>query len=151
MAAPRPESIPDLSRISVYSNKSDYFRQGTIKYRLHNGKHLIYFDDGGAAVLDMSEHLMRYIKNETVREQPPPIPKRDLELVGKRLEVYWPDDDAFYPGCVARACPSGWFVVTYDDGDVEVLRLRRENVRWIAEKQAKRRSSRRCVISPSSL
>ena len=54
--------------------------------------------------------------------------KRALaSLVGRRVRVYWPEDDAFYPGTVTKydARGAGKHHVRYDDGDEEALALHR--------------------------
>ena len=38
------------------------------------------------------------------------------DLVGHRIQVYWPGEDAFYRGCVAES-RGEMHVVDYDDGD----------------------------------
>ncbi|CAN0890858.1 Sister chromatid cohesion protein PDS5 homolog A [Linum grandiflorum] len=51
------------------------------------------------------------------------------ELIGNRINVWWPMDKAFYAGTVKSYDPlKGKHVILYDDGDIEVLRLDRE--RW---------------------
>jgi hypothetical protein len=39
--------------------------------------------------------------------------------VGKFVAVYWPDDDVYYRGKIARKRKSGQFLVKYEDGDSE--------------------------------
>ncbi|KAK3253171.1 hypothetical protein CYMTET_37563 [Cymbomonas tetramitiformis] len=52
---------------------------------------------------------------------------QDLEVtVGTRLEVYWEDDDKFYPGVVKNFNDDGAAHVVYDDGDEETLNLSEE-------------------------
>eukprot|EP00854_Cymbomonas_tetramitiformis_P008950 gene8949-biopygen9116 len=46
--------------------------------------------------------------------------------VGTRLEVYWEDDDKFYPGVVKNFNDDGAAHVVYDDGDEETLNLSEE-------------------------
>ena len=51
--------------------------------------------------------------------------------VGRRLMVWWPKDQAFYNGVIARFhSESGLHEVLYDDGDKELLRLASERLRW---------------------
>ncbi|KAK9814438.1 hypothetical protein WJX72_005888 [[Myrmecia] bisecta] len=51
------------------------------------------------------------------------------ELVGRRIRVYWPDDNRHYPGRVIRFnAATGKHFIQYDDGDTEDLDLQRE--RW---------------------
>jgi cell division protein FtsB len=48
-------------------------------------------------------------------------------LVGKRIKVYWPQDDAYYTGKIKKFNRgSRKHVVSYDDGDEEVLYLPKE-------------------------
>ncbi|KAK4277237.1 hypothetical protein QN277_015259 [Acacia crassicarpa] len=49
------------------------------------------------------------------------------ELVGLRVEVYWPKDRAYYKGVINSFDPAKKkHEVVYDDGDLEVLNLTRE-------------------------
>jgi hypothetical protein len=58
-------------------------------------------------------------------------PAYGQEVVGKRVEVYWPKDKKFYGGTItAFAARGGIHTVTYDDGDVEELNLSLENIKW---------------------
>ena len=45
---------------------------------------------------------------------------------GSRLSIYWPDDDASYPGTVTGITNAGLVQVSYDDGDFEELDLNKE-------------------------
>eukprot|EP00854_Cymbomonas_tetramitiformis_P000288 gene288-biopygen202 len=46
--------------------------------------------------------------------------------VGTRLEIFWVDDDKFYPGSVKSFNKDGTAHVVYDDGDEETLNLSEE-------------------------
>jgi len=46
---------------------------------------------------------------------------------GSRVSIYWPDDDASYPGTVTGITNTGLVQVSYDDGDIEELDLANEN------------------------
>ena len=62
----------------------------------------------------------------------------DANQVSRKLCVYWPDDDAFYPGTVVSYDKrSGKHLVRYNDGDEEWLKLRKERVKWISRVQTK--------------
>jgi hypothetical protein len=53
---------------------------------------------------------------------------------GRRVRVYWPDDDAWFTGTVRRFDPrSGLHTVCYDDGDREQLMLAVERFEWLGE------------------
>ncbi|CAI5493665.1 unnamed protein product [Closterium sp. Naga37s-1] len=52
--------------------------------------------------------------------------------VGRRVEVYWPDDAAWYAGMVAGyEEETGRHEVLYDDGESEMVVLAKEKVRWV--------------------
>lgn len=52
------------------------------------------------------------------------------ELIGKRIRVFWRDDNNWYFGKVAAFSPrDGKHLVIYDDGDKEKLVLAKEKVR----------------------
>ncbi|KAK2438442.1 Tudor/PWWP/MBT superfamily protein [Trifolium repens] len=59
------------------------------------------------------------------------IKEYDQNLVGERVEVWWPKDRVFYKGVIesfdsAKKEAQGDLAVLYDDGEVEVLNLVRE-------------------------
>lgn len=49
-------------------------------------------------------------------------------LVGKRIKVYWPDDNKWYFGKVIDCSNDGKHTVHYDDGDKERVTLAKEKV-----------------------
>ncbi|KAK3277511.1 hypothetical protein CYMTET_14487 [Cymbomonas tetramitiformis] len=51
--------------------------------------------------------------------------------VGSKIEVFWKDDDCFYPGVVKEFNEDGKAHVLYDDGDEETLDLSKENFKII--------------------
>jgi len=51
--------------------------------------------------------------------------------VGTKIEVFWEDDDCFYPGVVKKFNEDGKAYVLYDDGDEETLDLSKENFKII--------------------
>ncbi|XP_074580212.1 sister chromatid cohesion protein PDS5 homolog C-like isoform X1 [Curcuma longa] len=58
------------------------------------------------------------------------IRKLDERLVGKRVQVWWPDDQLFYTGTIMEYDhATKKHKVLYDDGDVEILLLKEE--RWM--------------------
>ena len=44
-------------------------------------------------------------------------------IQGDRVEIYWPLDDRFYPGCVEDVLANGDHVIMYDDNDQETAKL----------------------------
>ncbi|CAD6227018.1 unnamed protein product [Miscanthus lutarioriparius] len=58
----------------------------------------------------------------------------DENLVGSRIKVWWPDDKMFYAGVIESFDSfSKKHKVSYDDGDVEVLVLKKERWEFISE------------------
>ena len=58
--------------------------------------------------------------------------RKHEELVGKRVEVYWKDDNAWYPVRLVRMATTGKFDIDYDDGYQEAgLDLGTEHFRVI--------------------
>lgn len=58
-----------------------------------------------------------------------------LEVVGREIEVWWPDDKKFYKGVIEAFDPvTQKHRVVYDDGDVEILFLRNERWNYIDSK-----------------
>ncbi|KAK3248867.1 hypothetical protein CYMTET_41674, partial [Cymbomonas tetramitiformis] len=49
----------------------------------------------------------------------------------QKIEVFWEDDDCFYPGVVKEFNKDGKAHVLYDDGDEETLDLSKENFKII--------------------
>ncbi|KAK3266442.1 hypothetical protein CYMTET_24932 [Cymbomonas tetramitiformis] len=54
--------------------------------------------------------------------------------VGTRLEVFWEDDDKFYPGAVKSFNDDGTALMAYDDGDEETLNLSEEKFNILLSK-----------------
>ncbi|XP_021739543.1 eukaryotic translation initiation factor 5B-like [Chenopodium quinoa] len=58
--------------------------------------------------------------------------KYGKELVGLKVQVWWPDDKKYYKGVIEHFEPaSGKHKVLYSDGDVEVLKLEKEKWKLI--------------------
>ena len=54
--------------------------------------------------------------------------------VGRRVEVFWPEDQRWYGGLVTKyVAASGKHKIRYDDGEIERLALAKEEFRWTAE------------------
>eukprot|EP00854_Cymbomonas_tetramitiformis_P034226 gene34226-biopygen21365 len=56
--------------------------------------------------------------------------------VGERLEVFWPLDDAWYPGTAADISATGRHHIEYDGGEEEWLLLSEELTRGVGRQQA---------------
>jgi len=59
--------------------------------------------------------------------------------VGDRIEVFWPDDDAYYPATVTKQRDESNFFLEYEDGQLEWIDLSGEKFRHIGQKPSKRR------------
>ena len=52
--------------------------------------------------------------------------------MGKRIRVFWPDDDVWYEGFVKHFCEeSNKYTIVYDDGEKEHLILSEERYELI--------------------
>ncbi|KAI5077327.1 hypothetical protein GOP47_0007151 [Adiantum capillus-veneris] len=71
-------------------------------------------------------------------------------ILGKRLKVYWPLDDAWYEGTV-KEYVSPNYLIQYDDGDEEAISLKNEKFEWIScNKELRRRKLRKLsFLQPS--
>ncbi|KAL2939980.1 Sister chromatid cohesion protein PDS5-like protein B-B [Bienertia sinuspersici] len=64
-------------------------------------------------------------------------PKYGKELVGARVQVWWPDDKEFYEGVIELFDSStGKHKVLYNDGDIENLKLEKEKWKLIDDGSA---------------
>ncbi|XP_020583977.1 uncharacterized protein LOC110027049 isoform X2 [Phalaenopsis equestris] len=58
-----------------------------------------------------------------------------LDNIGRKIEVWWPDDERFYTGVIDAFDPvTKKHRVVYDDGDAEILFLRNERWNYIDSK-----------------
>ncbi|KAK7260938.1 hypothetical protein RIF29_27239 [Crotalaria pallida] len=68
-------------------------------------------------------------KRTPIKENESGTKKYGDNLVGSRVKVWWPEDEMFYEGIIASFSASRkTHKVNYDDGDVEILNLKKE--RW---------------------
>ncbi|XP_058111750.1 sister chromatid cohesion protein PDS5 homolog A-like [Magnolia sinica] len=89
--------------------------------------------------------IARLAKCSTKRSE-----KHDLELVGCRFKVWWPIDKQFYEGVVQSYNPGKKKrVILYDDGDVEVLQLDKEQWEVISEGSEPNKLLKSSNVSPS--
>jgi hypothetical protein len=54
-------------------------------------------------------------------------------LVGSKIKVWWPDDNAFYKGVIDSLVAKQKHKVLYDDGDEEILNLKKEKWEFIGD------------------
>lgn len=78
------------------------------------------------------------------------VPEASASVVGRRISVFWSDDDAWYTGEVVDYDPhtSKHFIV-YDDGDEEWIVLTDSN-HQVLQKAVPGRNKKRAVVSSSS-
>ena len=89
-------------------------------------------DDGGVPVsLFYDEYA------ETAKDYPP------AEWVGCRLEIYWPLDEVWYSGKITSFNKSNKrHRILYDDGESEIVSLRKESFRWILPPRRRKKTAR---------
>lgn len=46
--------------------------------------------------------------------------------VGDDIEIFWPNDNAFYISMVAKVMDNAAYVIAYNDGDIERLEISNE-------------------------
>ncbi|CAJ2675066.1 unnamed protein product [Trifolium pratense] len=88
-----------------------------------------------AAKATKDEHSEETPKTNLKRKRTPgkekgsDIKKNDQSLVGKRVKVWWPEDNEFYKGVVdSFDSSSKKHTVSYDDGDEEILNF--DDEKW---------------------
>lgn len=57
-------------------------------------------------------------------------------VVGDHVEVFWPTDNAYYPGVITELTSDGKHVVLYDEADVETLNFDSEQWRFDSSQNA---------------
>ncbi|KAJ0805058.1 putative sister chromatid cohesion protein Pds5 [Helianthus annuus] len=68
----------------------------------------------------------------TVNEKQAQSVEHGENLVGSRIEVWWPADRMYYPGVVTFFdFKKKRHKVLYDDGDVELINLKRQRWKWL--------------------
>lgn len=71
------------------------------------------------------------IKGMKTRSNQSPHKKEPVNpAVGKRVESFWPDDNALHKGQVFQITECGQCLITYDDEYLEELKLSSENWRY---------------------
>ncbi|KAL6331445.1 hypothetical protein AAG906_011384 [Vitis piasezkii] len=70
------------------------------------------------------------------------------ELVGSKIKVWWPDDEAFYEGVIDSFDPKeSKHKVLYADGDVEVLILKEERYKLVGRNSVKKDGGKSSVLT----
>lgn len=65
---------------------------------------------------------------------PASVKSSGVEVVGKRIKVYWPLDKSWYQGFVKSFDnEAGKHLVQYDDAEEELLNLETEKIEWVQE------------------
>ncbi|KAI7731479.1 hypothetical protein M8C21_026903, partial [Ambrosia artemisiifolia] len=78
------------------------------------------------------------------------IPSQNTDLVGRHIQVWWPMDKAFYKGVVkSYDHEKKKHVVSYDDGDIEVLSLDKERWEYVENKQKPKQLAIVCLFGSS--
>ncbi|XP_074287057.1 uncharacterized protein LOC141612224 isoform X2 [Silene latifolia] len=77
-----------------------------------------------------SSSKRKYPSEENARQ----INVNNQELVGAKIEVWWPEDKKFYKGVVKSFdAAEKEHKIVYDDGDVELLKLKNEKWKFVGE------------------
>jgi DNA mismatch repair protein MSH6 len=92
--------------------------------------------DISANAPNISSPVADPVKDSLPVPPPPKKPKRDdidsipgPEIIGKRVKMFWPNDDEWYAGTfIGYEASSARHVVAYDDGQREILDLKMERV-----------------------
>ena len=64
------------------------------------------------------------------------------DAIGKRLKLFWTDDQKWYTGTVLGFHPStGKHRVVYDDGEKELVLLAKEKLQWLPDTDEVTRAS----------
>ncbi|KAG9456305.1 hypothetical protein H6P81_000813 [Aristolochia fimbriata] len=103
-------------------------------------------------------------RKRSMAEEEGSEPVLDANIVGSKIEVWWPDDEEYYRGIVASYdSVEKKHKVKYDDGDEEILLLKEEKFNFVTsddEEQAdpsshnassERREKKKMKKSPQSL
>lgn len=71
--------------------------------------------------------------------------------VGRRVEIYWPKDKAFYPGTLTAHSRGGKYKVKYDDGEEETILLAKQTYNWLPAKPTRGRKTRVSMSSKMAI
>ncbi|XP_072995622.1 DNA mismatch repair protein MSH6 [Typha latifolia] len=83
--------------------------------------------------------------SSSTREKP-----HSAEVVGKKIRVFWPLDEAWYDGRVKSFDKnSGKHVIQYDDGEEEAIQLKKEKVEWVEEEEPRKLRRLRRMSDPA--
>ena len=104
------------------------------------GRVRVAYDDGEGELLDLEREDFRIVSYPDEDLEHPKkraktqdtMPNIDLpSLVGKRIEMFWAEDNAWYRGRITGIVKpeTGVVRVEYEDGDVEVLRVQSHKFR----------------------
>ncbi|XP_020683417.2 uncharacterized protein LOC110100313 isoform X1 [Dendrobium catenatum] len=86
------------------------------------------------------------------RRKAPRLYNLYLEIIGREIEVWWPDDKKFYKGVIDAFDPvTEKHRVVYDDGDVEILFLRNERWNYVDSKNFEKELENDVASPESSL
>ena len=120
----RPEKkskeIVEGSRVAVYWPEDDKYYKGFVRKQRSNGDLFVLYDDNDTEWVSPKESKIKQLEEQhIVRETGNP----PSDLQRKRVSVYWPREEEYYEGVVAKQKSNGDFFVEYDDGDSEWLCL----------------------------
>ncbi|KAL7545528.1 hypothetical protein ACHAWF_008869 [Thalassiosira exigua] len=120
-------------RLSIYWNGNDVYYPGVVIDRHRDHVYTIQYDEDGAKeTYDMSNELFRIITG--CEHLLPQICK------GVMLEIYWEEDDKYYPGVVVEHHGGHDYTIRYDDGEKEKIDMAEEKFRIVGSADEKQES-----------
>ncbi|KAK3256022.1 hypothetical protein CYMTET_34822 [Cymbomonas tetramitiformis] len=119
-------------RVAVFWEAEDSWFPGTVGAALPGRMTVIDYDDGDQEKLDMANEKYRILPSDEAEDGRWSVPVPGAVLhVGTRVQVYWPEDEAWYKGTVKEVGKTrvAKTTVEYDDGEREKLNMNAEMYR----------------------
>lgn len=111
------------------------FYSGTVNsYDKETKMHHIKYDDGESEKLVLDDEVWRLTERARLGGvlTRTPANKGERPKIGDDIEVYWPDDDIFYPGTVTSFNEKdGKHRIDYLDNEIEHLKMDNEKWRFV--------------------
>jgi len=150
-----PKEAPNVgANIEVYWPVDKVYYPGIIKsYIKKTKKHQIDYEDGQSEKLVLDEETWRYppaadMADEDEEDDASEEEEEEVRevKVGDAVEIYWPEDEVYYPGKIGKFdSKTGKHTIKYDDNEEEHLVLKNEKWRFSESKkeEAKPASSKK--------
>lgn len=129
------EDLPEIgAQVEVWWPLDKEYYKGTVRsYDARKKTHHIKYDDGESEKLVLSDEVWRYTEQtNSGGVTRTPAKKGDRPEVGDDIEVYWPEDEIYYPGTVASYnAQNEKYFIKYLDGEQEHLKMDNEKWRFV--------------------